>query len=149
MVLKLLPLALALASTLAACRLGDPMFAGAAAPPATVVAAFAADHPDAARTRWIREGADYEASFVEGGNAVSVVYSLTGSVREVETAMPLQDLPEPVQAAITRSYPVQAVTETARIVRDGRTTYEAEITENGRARDVIFRGDGTVVTAGS
>lgn len=113
-------------------------------PPAAVVEAFRTEHPAAAGLEWSREDGGFEASFVQDGAPMSVVYAADGTPGPVETGMPASGLPPAVTAALARDYAGIAVTEAARIVTDGQTTYEAELTENGVARDLIFREDGTI-----
>jgi len=55
-------------------------------------------------------------------------------------------LPAAVRAALARDYPTARITEAATLVSGtGATTYEAEVKQKGRSRDVVFNADGTVV----
>lgn len=117
----------------------------ALAPPAAVLEAFQGAHPAAAGLHWSREDGGFEASFAEGGKATSIVYAADGTPGPVETGMSASGLPPAVTATLARDYAGIAVTEAAQIVDGGQTTYEAEITENGVARDLIFHEDGTLV----
>lgn len=115
-------------------------------PPAAVAEAFQSGHASATDLSWSQESdGRYEASFTEGGEQMSVIYAADGTPGEVETEIALADLPPAVTAALARDYAGQTVSEAARIVKDGKTTYEAEISENGAARDLVFQEDGTLV----
>ena len=114
-------------------------------PPAAVEQAFQSEHPTATGVAWTMEEGGYEASFTENGTAESVVYAASGAAGAVETEIAVADLPAAVTAALARDYAGQTVTEAARIVSNGETTYEAEVTVNGNRQDLIFREDGTLV----
>lgn len=114
-------------------------------PPEAVAQTFQSEHPTATDVAWTMEEGGYEASFTEGGTAQSVVYAASGAAGAVETEIAVADLPEAVTAALARDYAGQTVSEAARIVEDGQTTYEAEITADGTTTDLIFREDGTLV----
>lgn len=118
-----------------------------AAPPAAVAAAFRVEHPGATGLEWSQEEGGQEASFTEDGTDVSVVYAADGTAGAVETEIDGSALPAPVTAAIARAYAEYRLTEAARIEDGGATTYEAELTRDGRSQDVIFNADGTVVPA--
>lgn len=118
----------------------------AVVPPAAAVAAFQSGHAGATDLAWSQEAdGRYEASFTEGGEKTSVIYAADGTPGEVETEIAIADLPAAVTAALARDYAGKAVNEAARIVSDGKTTYEAEITENGAPHDLVFLEDGTLV----
>ncbi len=109
---------------------------------------FGAGTPRATALAWSREDTgDYEASFTEGGEQMSVVYAADGTPGAVETEMAVADLPAAVTAALARDYAGKTVNEAARIVSGGQTTYEAEITEGGTARDLVFNADGTLAAS--
>ncbi len=115
-------------------------------PPAAVVAAFQSGHAGATDLSWSQESdGGYEASFTEGGEHMSVIYTAAGAPGEVETEIAVADLPAAVTATLARDYAGTTVNEAARIVAAGKTTYEAEITENGRPRDLVFQENGTLV----
>ena len=120
----------------------------AVAPPAAVAGAFRRGHAAATGLAWSRErDGGYEASFTEGGEAMSVVYAADGTPGEVETEIAVADLPAPVAAALARDHAAATVNEAARILDAGTTTYEAEVSEGGRTRDLMFTADGSPVAA--
>jgi hypothetical protein len=53
-------------------------------------------------------------------------------------------LPAPVTAAFKKTYPNATIRGTAKETEGGKTVYEVESVENGRARDLIYAADGTV-----
>jgi hypothetical protein len=115
------------------------------APPTAVADAFRAAHGDAAGVEWTMEEGGYEASFTEGGNDMSIVYAADGTPGAVETEIAVADLPAAVTTALARDHAGHPVTEAARIVTDGQTTYEAEVSMDGTTKDLIYREDGTLV----
>ncbi len=118
----------------------------AVTPPAAVASAFQSGHAGATGLTWSRESdGGYEASYTEGGRKMSTVYAADGMPGEVETEMAVSDLPAAVTATLARDYAGKSVTGAARIVKGGKTTYEAEITEGGTPRDLVFNEDGSLV----
>ena len=59
--------------------------------------------------------------------------------------MAVSQLPAPVQKALAANYKAFKITEAAKIVAaaTGLTTYEAEVAQGGKHRDVLFNADGT------
>lgn len=114
-------------------------------PPAAVSEAFQAEHPEATDVEWTQEEGGYEASFMEDGEEMSVVYMADGTAGAVETEIAVADLPAAVTEALARDHADARVTEAARIVEGDDVTYEAEIMRDGRSQDLLFREDGTLV----
>jgi hypothetical protein len=56
-------------------------------------------------------------------------------------------LPAAVTAAFKKSYPNAVIRGTAKETENGKTVYEVESVENGRARDFIFSAEGQVLEA--
>ncbi len=56
-------------------------------------------------------------------------------------------LPAAVAAAFKKSYPNATIRGTAKETESGKTVYEVESVENGKARDFIFSADGQVLEA--
>lgn len=119
----------------------------AAQVPAAVAATFKKTFPTVKTVKWEKEGADYEAGFDLGKAEMSVVITAAGVLQETETEMAVVQLPAPVQKALVTSYKTYKITEAAKIVTaaTGAVTYEAEISQGGKHRDVLFNADGTEV----
>jgi hypothetical protein len=54
-------------------------------------------------------------------------------------------LPAPVTAAFKKTYPNATIRGTAKETEGGKTVYEVESVENGKARDLIYAADGAVM----
>jgi uncharacterized membrane protein YkoI len=54
-------------------------------------------------------------------------------------------LPAPVTAAFTKAYPGAKIRGTSKETEKGKTVYEVESVENGKARDLIYSADGSVI----
>ena len=54
-------------------------------------------------------------------------------------------LPAPVTAAFKAAYPKATIRGTAKETENGKTVFEVESVENGRARDLIYAADGAVM----
>lgn len=56
------------------------------------------------------------------------------------------ELPAAVKDAFKKSYPKATIRGTAKETEDGKTVYEVESVENGKARDLMYNADGTVTS---
>ena len=119
----------------------------AAQVPAAATALFKKTFPTVKTMKWEKEGADYEAGFRMGQAEMSAVITAAGVLKETETEMPVAELPAPVQKALAANYKAYKITEAAKIVTaaTGAATYEAEVSQGGKHRDVLFNADGTEV----
>lgn len=107
--------------------------------PAAVTTAFAKAYPSAKEVGWKKEkSGDYEVGFEQGKEEMSVVYNSQGKMLEVETEMAVKDLPAAVQTALKG----KKIKEAAKIVKDGKTYYEAE----AGGKDLMFTADGKMVS---
>ncbi|GAA4046893.1 hypothetical protein GCM10022409_36210 [Hymenobacter glaciei] len=113
--------------------------------PAAAAATFKLHFPDVKSVQWEKEGADFEAAFVTGKAEMSAVITAAGVLMETETEISVAQLPAPVQKALAANYKTAKITEAAKIVTaaTNATTYEAEISQGGKRRDVLFNADGT------
>ena len=106
--------------------------------PVAVKEGFAKAYPAATATHWDKEGKDYEASFKQDKESLSVVFDGKGQVLEVEKEIKAEALPATVQTALKG----KKVKEAAIITKGGKTYYEAEID----GKDLLFDADGKAVT---
>ena len=115
--------------------------------PAAALATFKKSFPTVKNVRWEKEGVDFEAGFNMGKAEMSAVVTAAGELKETETEMAATQLPAPVLKALAANYKTYAITEAAKIVTTatGATTYEAEVSQGGKHRDVLFSADGTEV----
>ena len=115
--------------------------------PAVAVATFKKTFPTVKTVQWEKEGTDFEAGFNMGKTEMSAVFTAAGVLKETETEMAVSQLPAPVQQALAAHYKTYKITEAAKIVTaaTGATTYEAEVAQGGKQRDVLFNADGTEV----
>ena len=119
----------------------------AAQVPAAAAATFKKTFPAVKTVKWEKEGGDYEAGFDMGKAEMSAVITAAGVLKETETEMAVAQLPASVQKALATSYKAYKITEAAKIVTaaTGAITYEAEISQAGKHRDVLFNADGSEV----
>ena len=112
--------------------------------PAAVVATFKQARPAAKGVKWEKEDANYEASFKQGPDEMSMVFAATGTLLETETGITVAQLPAAVRATLSSRYAGYKVTEAAKIVAaaTGILTYEAEVSKGGKEMDVLFGADG-------
>ncbi len=105
--------------------------------PAPVKAALTKAYPNAKEIGWDKEGKDFEASFENGKDELSVVFDAKGAILETEKEIKVSELPAKVQAALKG----QKVKEAAIIMKGGKTMYEAEVGK----KDLLFDQDGTLI----
>lgn len=113
--------------------------------PAAAKVAFQTSFATASGGQWAKEGADYEVGFTQAGKKMSAVITASGELKETETELAAAQLPAAVRATLARDYRTAKVGEAASIRRaDGRTVYEAEISQGGKKHDVLFTANGQV-----
>jgi hypothetical protein len=115
--------------------------------PAAVKTAFAQKFPTAKKVKWQKEKTnDFEASFMLDSKEVSATYSPDGKLKEVETEIPVSELPKAVTEALNKKYPGAKVDEAAKIERaDNTVVYEAEMKVSGKKTDLLFDENGNTV----
>ncbi len=113
--------------------------------PAAVKSKLKALYPKAEELKWDQEDADFEASFEVDDVEMSVLFNGQGKVLEVETEMEAEDLPAAVKTSLDKDFAGYDIEEAAKIVKDGQTTYEAEIEKGEIKLDAIYDAQGTLL----
>lgn len=105
--------------------------------PVAVKTAFEKAYPNAKQTKWDKEKNDFEASFKNQKEDLSVVFDAKGNILETEKDIPFEKLPANVQKALKG----KKISETAIIIKGGKTFYEAEV----GGKDLLFDSNGNPV----
>ena len=135
---KLLVIALALFTV--------SLFAQDSKVPTEIRAKFQALYPSADEVTWDVEGNDFEVTFESNDDVdMSILFNNQGNIVEIETEIEEEDLPASVKNSLGKDFSAWDVEETAKIVRDGKTTYEAELEKGEKKMDAIFTADGNLV----
>ena len=113
--------------------------------PQVVKAAFAKAYPKAKDVKWGKEDAAFEAGFMNDKKEMSVVLDAAGMIQEVETDIKMSELPSGVAETLKKEYADYKVTEVAKIVSNGVTTYETEVGKGKNSFDLIWDGTGKLV----
>ncbi len=115
--------------------------------PDAVKTAFFQKFPTAKKVKWVKEkNSEYEASFMLNSKEVSALYLPDGKLKEVETEIPVSELPKAVTDAVTKKHPNAKIDEAAKIERsDNSIVYEAELKIGGKKTDLLFDESGNVV----
>ena len=115
--------------------------------PEVVKKAFAQKFPGATSVKWEKEnGTEYEASFMLESKEMSALYTATGALKEIETEIPVSDLPQAVVDALNKKHPNAKISEAARIDRsDNSVLFETEIKDGIKKIDLLFDGNGQTV----
>jgi uncharacterized membrane protein YkoI len=76
---------------------------------------------------------------------ILLAVTLTIGAAYADQKVKLQDMPLAVQQAVKEESKGATVRGYSKEVEDGKTSYEAELTINGRAKDISFGADGKVL----
>lgn len=110
--------------------------------PAAVKAAFTKAFPNATKIKYEKEDGNYEVSFVDKGNEMSVIYNAKGALQESEHEMKVSALPPAITAYMKEHYKGISVKGAAKITKtDGSINYEAAL----KGKDVIFDANGKFI----
>lgn len=122
--------------------------------PEAVREAVAKEHPDA-EVREVRKARNrtepgYRVKLAEGEARVRLDVRADGAIRETRTEIAPEDLPGPVAAALADRFPGRRVVASAEkvVVPRGRrqaTTYQVEMTVDGRIFGVVALESGTIL----
>jgi len=102
-------------------------------------------YPKAKEVKWDKEDANFEANFEVNDVEMSILLDAKGNVLETETDMGKSALPEAVKSAINKNFAGYAIEGTAKIIRDGKTTFEAEFKKGENKLNILFSPDGKLV----
>jgi len=76
---------------------------------------------------------------------MSVIFDANGKVLETETEIEKDALPAPVQEALSKDFAGYDIDEAAKIVRNGKTTFEAQVEKDENKLDAIYSAAGTLI----
>lgn len=109
------------------------------AAPAAAKAAFTKAFPGASKVKWMKEKADFEVGFTQGGKEMSAVYDAKGTLKETEVDIKISELPAAATEYIKQHYKGAKIKEAAKLtLANGDVNYEAEVNET----DVMFDATG-------
>ncbi|HYE33893.1 PepSY-like domain-containing protein [Methylocaldum sp.] len=121
--------------------------------PQAVLAAFQKDHPTAKRVKYEEETIDgknaYEIAFQdEKAQERSEVYSADGTLMETEKVIKINELPEAVLQAVKDTHPRATLQRAFQVSNTSGTvtSYEVEIREGKREREVEFDTNGKILS---
>ncbi len=102
-------------------------------------------YPKAEEVEWDKEDANFEANFEVDDVEMSVIFDAKGKVVETETEIEKDALPVAVQDALAEDFSGYDIEEAAKIERDGKTTFEAQVEKDETKLDAIYNADGTLL----
>jgi uncharacterized membrane protein YkoI len=121
--------------------------------PQAVLAAFQKDHPAAKRVKYeeeIIDGKDaYEIAFQDDkAQERSEVYRADGTLTETEKAIKIDELPDTVLQAVKNAHPHATLQRAFQVSNTSGTvtSYEVEIKEGKREREVEFDINGKILS---
>ena len=116
--------------------------------PDAVREAFRKSFPNATEVKWTKEsGSSYEAEFKMEGNEISALYSIEGTLKEIENEIKITDLPAAVVNGVKLATGGKKIREASRIYRtaDKTTVYETEIRKGFKSKDLLFDESGNLI----
>ncbi len=113
--------------------------------PALVKDSFKKLYPLIKDVDWENEDDDFEASFEQKGNDISILFDSNGKLIEVETEIKKSELPASVKETIARDYAGYKIKEAAKIDSSGTITYEAEVGKGKKNAELIFDSQGNLL----
>ena len=109
--------------------------------PSAAETAFKKSYPTATKTKWSKEGSDFEVNFMDKKKEMAAVYSSSGELKETEVEIEPTELPAGVAAYVKEHYKT-GIKEAAKITKaNGEINYEAEVNK----KDVIFDKNGKFI----
>lgn len=111
--------------------------------PANLVQALHHAYPAAKNIHWGKEGAGYEAAFVNSGKQLSVNFDASGKITETETDIKVNELPASVLSAVKQKFGSSVNIKEAAIIKkaSGQVLYEAEI----KGMDYLYDASGKLI----
>lgn len=115
--------------------------------PEEVQSNFEAKYPGENDPDWETDSnGNYEAHFKMKGVKYRADFSPTGQWIETETNIDKDDLPEAIKKVIKNKYGDEDITEVELVTSATKGTfYDVEFKKKGKNKDVMFRGNGTII----
>ena len=113
--------------------------------PVAVKSAFAKAHPAAKEVKWEKENGSFEVSFDQDKKDISNLFDTSGTLLEEETEMASGELSAAIKNTLAKDFAGFKVTEAAKILAKGVTTFEAEVEKGGERFDLIFDTQGKLL----
>ena len=115
--------------------------------PTAVKQAFAKNFPSAKEVKWSKENAtEFEAEFKAGATEKSANFDQKGNWVVTETEMKKSDLPQAVQASVTKEFAGFKMEEIEKVEKpDNIVLYEMELEKNKTVYEVQFTPDGKMI----
>lgn len=95
--------------------------------------------------KWDKEGDNYEASFKQKGNEMSVVLDASGNTVETEVEIEKSELPPAVLEVIKKDFAGYKIEEAAKITANNVVSYEAEVEKGEESFELIFDPQGKIL----
>ena len=93
----------------------------------------------------------YEIEMTVKGKAIDIIVNAQGEIDTIEEELEISDLPKPVQAAATKTYPKGKITKAEKVTdEDKKVTYEVFIKIGDKAPfEILMAKDGKILKDGS
>ncbi len=109
--------------------------------PEKISAALTSEFPAIGNVSWEKEGAFYEASYVENNYEKSLLYDAAGQVVGRETELPISELPHKIKDYLSTNYPDFEIEEYEKEEWSDRTVFDVEIRTDDREIELTFDQD--------
>ena len=102
-------------------------------------------YPKAEKVKWDTEAPNFEANFEVNDVEMSILLDAKGHLLETETEIEKDDLPSAVKSALKKDFSGYKIKETAKIEKNGKTTFEAQVEKGETKLDAIYSPDGKLI----
>ena len=102
-------------------------------------------YPKAENVKWDKEDGNFEANFEMNDMEMSVIFDAQGKVLETETEIEKDALPAAVQEALAKDFAGYDIEEAAKIERDGKTNFEAQLEKDETKWEAIYSPVGKLI----
>ncbi len=113
--------------------------------PEKLTKTFQAQHPDANKVYWEKEGEYYAVEFKENRIEKEVVYDIEGNIVSTETEIPEKSLPSAIQDYVSSNYDGFSIDEAVKEKTEKGIFYEIEIESKDKEFELEFDGDGNFI----
>jgi hypothetical protein len=105
--------------------------------------------PNAATAKWVQEGKEFEAEWVENGHEVSVAYDVQGKWLATERELDKTALPSEVSLGLQKVMAGAEVVEAESVEKPGKAmAYEVKVKYAGKVKEVLLDAQGKVLKQG-
>lgn len=113
--------------------------------PKKVKEAFKKQKPNVKKVEWEKEGANFEAEFMENGVENELVFDKNGKLIAKETKMKTSALSQSIKNAVSKNYTAYKIVDAEKVEMNGKTYFEVEIEKSGKEMELLYDKNGKFI----